>query len=76
MLAMCCAHVVCLTVLAHGLRLKTVDEQRVGDRTGWWWSGNVASVTVYRLKDWDRERYWDWDRTRHIVCSFVFHFVA
>lgn len=30
MLAMCCAHVVCLTVLAHGLRLKTVDEHRVG----------------------------------------------
>lgn len=36
MLAVCCAHEAsCLTALAHGLRLKTVDEQRVGcDRLG------------------------------------------
>lgn len=36
MLAVCCAHgASCLTVLAHSLRLKTVDEHRVGcDRLG------------------------------------------
>lgn len=36
MLAVCCAHEAsCLTVLAHSLRLKTVDEHRVGcDRLG------------------------------------------